>query len=84
MAQAPILPQMSVQAPTRPQEPAMPEHLASVEALNRATSQPQVTYVDLTDDIAAARAELTLKRREAAKSAPVPRPSLRGPPSHGG
>ncbi len=68
-------------------EPAQPSQTAPTREApaafsNRVTSpsDPKVTYVDLTDDIEAFRAELALQRREAAKSAQVPRPPFRGPP----
>jgi len=56
-------------APDRPQKPAAPEPQGAWKSV----SLPPVTYVDLTDDIEAARAELALKRREA-KLAPIPPP----------
>ena len=66
------------EASTRPQKPAAPDK-ATEAALNRSPSSPQVTYLDLTDDIEAARAELALQRR-AAKSAQILDPPFRGPP----
>ncbi len=61
------------EASARPQKPAAPDKPA---ASNKSPSSPQVTYVDYTDAIEAARAELGLQRR-AAKSAQVPRPPFR-------
>jgi hypothetical protein len=60
----------SAEAASRPQKPAAPEHPAAVDP-NVVPSWQKVTYVDYTEAFEAARAELTLKRREA-KSAPVP------------
>ena len=77
-AQAPT----PAEAPARPQKTAASDKTTTEAALNSAPSQPQATYVDLTDDIEAARAELALKRREAAKSALAP--PLRGPPLNSG
>ena len=48
------------------------------------TNTAKVTYVDYTDRILEACAELALQRREAAKSAQIPGPPLRGPPSRSG
>ena len=70
------------QAQARPQKPAVPDKPA-VMPLNSPPSWQKVTYTDLTDDFEAARAELALQRR-AAKSAQVPRPPFRGPPSRSG
>lgn len=58
-----------------------PESPASFANRAASASGPKVTYVDLTEDIEAARAELALKQREAAKSTRTPDPPLRGPPS---
>jgi len=66
------------ETPAHSQKAAAPER-ATQPAPKSAPSSPQVTYVDYTDDIEAARAELALQRR-AAKSAQVPRPRLHGPP----
>lgn len=66
------------EASSRPQKPAAPDK-ATEASLNRSPVSPQVTYLDLTDDIEAARAELALQRR-AAKSAQIPDPPFRGPP----
>jgi hypothetical protein len=63
----------------RPQKPAAPERPATVVDSNAVPSWQKVTYVDYTDAFEVARAELALKRREAVKSAQVPRPSLRPP-----
>jgi len=66
----------------RPQKTAGPECQPAETFLNRFQSGPKVTYVDLTDDIEAARAELALSRRAQTKSAPAP--SLRRPPLNSG
>ena len=71
------------EASARPQKPAAPVQ-AQEAAPNRSPSSPQVTYLDLTDDIEAARAELALQRRAAAKSAQIPAPPFHGPPSRSG
>ncbi len=63
---------------TVPEAPARPQTAAP----SRSPILPQVTYVDLTDDIEAARAELALSRRAAAKSVPVP--PFRRPPLNSG
>ena len=60
-----------VETPSRPQLSAAPDRPAAETALNSPPSWQKVTYVDLTDDIEAARAELALQRREA-RSAQVP------------
>jgi hypothetical protein len=65
----------TIPAPDRPQKPAAPERQAAKGTLNSPPSGQKVTYVDLTDDIEAARAELALKRREA-------RLASRPPPGH--
>jgi hypothetical protein len=68
------------EAPARPQKPVAPESKATGASLNRSSPSPQVTYVDYTDAIETARAELALQRRTAAKSAQIPVPPFRGPP----
>jgi len=55
-----------------PQMAIAPEHLTP--------SPPKVTYVDYTDCIEQARAELALQKRSATQSSQVPRPPFRGPP----
>lgn len=60
------------EAPIHLQKPAIPKDQISEAAFKAALAAQQVTYVDMTDDIETARAELALKRRTAAKSAPVP------------
>jgi hypothetical protein len=65
------------EAPAHPQKTAAPDKAADVTP-NRSPSLPQVTCVDLTDDIEAARAELALQRR-AAKSPQIPDPPFRRP-----
>jgi len=77
--QAPV----PAEASAGPQKTAAPDKLTAT-APNRSSSSPQVTYVDLTDDIAAARAELALQRRVAAKSAQIPDPRFHGPPPRSG
>ncbi|MGN6364821.1 hypothetical protein [Asticcacaulis taihuensis] len=73
----------AAKAPVVPQTTATPEKLAEIP-LNSPPSWQKVTYTDLTDDIEAARAELALQRRAAAKSAQIPRSPFRGPPSRSG
>ena len=63
-----------IPAPSHPQKPAAPERPATAVDPNTVPSWQKVTYIDLTDDIEAARAELALQRR-AATSAPVPPPN---------
>jgi hypothetical protein len=55
-----------------PQMAIAPEHLTP--------SAPKVTYVDYTDCIEQARAELALKKRSATQSSQAPHPPFRGPP----
>jgi len=73
--------QVAVPSPDRPLKPAAPERQAAEGALNSPPSWQKVTYVDLTDDIEAARAELALQRREA-KLASIP-PPHHPPPNSG-
>jgi len=78
------VPQVSATDKTsaRPQKTTVPECQPAETSLNRFQSRQKVTYVDLTDDIEAARAELALSRRAQTKSAPPP--SLRRPPLNSG
>jgi len=66
--------------PARPQEADVSDHQTAEGSLNRSPSSQRVTYVDLTDDIEAARTELALQRRAAAQSVQTPVPPFRGPP----
>ncbi len=75
-----VQPQPQPQPMSLAQTATAPEYPASCANRAASASDPKVTYVDLTDDIAAARADLALRRREAAKSTRTPDPPLRGPP----
>lgn len=79
MAQSVSKAEVPVSVP--PGKPAVPEVQTSEAALKAALATQQVTYVDYTDAIESARAELALQRR-AAKSAVVP--SLHTPPLNSG
>ncbi|MFT4075281.1 MAG: hypothetical protein QM647_07080 [Asticcacaulis sp.] len=68
-----------VEVPARPQEPAVPEVQPAAACLKAALAAQQVTYVDYTEAIEAARAELALQRRAAAKSTQSAAPPFRGP-----
>ncbi len=76
------LEQTSTPVPPQPLAQTTTTSASPAAFTNRVTSasDPKVTYVDLTDDIEAFRAELALQRREAAKLAQAPRPPFRGPP----
>ena len=67
-----------VLAPVRLQNNVTPDK-ATQPPLNSPQSLQKVTYIDLTEDFEAARAELALQKR-AAKSAQIPRPPFHDPP----
>jgi hypothetical protein len=68
------------EAPVRQQKPAAPEGHFTEASLMAALAAQQVTYVDYTDSIEAARAELALQKREAVKSKQNAAPPFHGPP----
>ncbi|MCR6658762.1 MAG: hypothetical protein NVV72_05220 [Asticcacaulis sp.] len=68
-----------VEAPVRPQKSAMPEDQIAETAFKAALAAQKVTYVDYTDAIESARAELAAQRRTA-KSGQSTAPPFRGPP----
>jgi hypothetical protein len=78
----PVKPIQKAPETPAPQTAAVQEAPAAIlgEAAEAASVTSKVTYVDYTDDIEAARADLVLQRRTAAKSAQASRPPFRGPP----
>lgn len=68
-----------VPAPVPPEKPAVPEAQSAEAPLKAALAAQKVTYVDYTEAIDAARAELALQRRAATKSTQSAIPPLRGP-----
>jgi len=69
------------EAPVHPQKTVEPEDQLAEAAFKAALAAQKVTYVDYTEAIESARAELALQRREA-KAAKVP--SLHTPPQNSG
>ena len=59
---------------------ATPAPQMAIAAEHLTPSAPKVSYVDYTDCIEQARAELALKKRSATQSSQLPRPPFRGPP----
>ncbi|CAL4867088.1 hypothetical protein MMA231_01338 [Asticcacaulis sp. MM231] len=78
----PVKPIQKVAETPAPQIAVVQEAPAGIlgDAAEAASVTSKVTYVDYTDGIEAARADLALQRRTAAKSAQASRPPFRGPP----
>ena len=70
-------------AQAKPQAAAHDQHRPVTAAPETAPDMADVTYVDYTDSILAAQADLKSRRQSVAPSPPLPTP-FRGPPSRSG